>query len=685
MLCAIFLGQRVLRASLVAALVFPAATGHSQKSQGALTRVEQIRHLSREEAKLHLPVHLRGTILSDVPSPSFVLHDQTGGVFVFGNPKFAAVHRLGDVVDVEGFTDEGFAPILRETSTKVLGKGAVPTAKLYPVSALQSGQFDSQWVKTRGVVQSATIDDKSWSEPSLNLNIVSGDGRFEVLVPLRGEQLDPKSYVNREVMIEGICGSLSNAAHQFLGIIFYVPRLKFIRSLDAIRLTPLASLLQFAPDKESGERTAVTGVVSYQLPGDMIFLQDADSGLRVKTEQAPTVRSGDIVQVTGFAATGESKPILQDGLVRIVGHGLPPEPKKLTVTPPFERFDGVLVRSEGKLLQKTELGDSLSLQLESGGFSFSAVVRGPDRTKLAEELPINATLSVVGVCLVRNGGVWHTPSSFTILVPSAADVTISARPPWWNARHAVWLALPIPFVFAFICVWVMLLRGKLHRQVALYRRKLHSGAILEERSRIARELHDSLEQDLAGIVLQLDLAADCFDSSSHVSRKALDAARSMSRRGMVEARRSVWDMRCDLLEQGDLPYALKLMVEMLNQREQGRVTLICAPISAQIPKSAELNLLRIAQEATTNSLKHAKATRIELSLRQEAYQLQLQIQDNGAGFNPKTGYFDGHFGLVDMQERASAVGSELTIKSAAGLGTTVSVVFPLSRQSVQHG
>ncbi len=80
--------------------------------------------------------------------------------------------------------------------------------------------------------------------------------------------------------------------------------------------------------------------------------------------------------------------------------------------------------------------------------------------------------------------------------------------------------------------------------------------MLEERNRIARELHDTLEQELAGITMQLDLAVDCFQQAPVVAQHALETARSMSRHSMIEARRSVWDLRCQLLEDGDLISAL---------------------------------------------------------------------------------------------------------------------------------
>ena len=103
-------------------------------------------------------------------------------------------------------------------------------------------------------------------------------------------------------------------------------------------------------------------------------------------------------------------------------------------------------------------------------------------------------------------------------------------------------------------VWVVVLGRRLQEQMAVIRQKLRSSAVLEERNRIARELHDTLEQELAGITMQLDLAVDCFQQAPRIAQQALETARNMSRHSMVEARRSVWDLRCQLLEDGDLVF-----------------------------------------------------------------------------------------------------------------------------------
>src|SRR5205807_6997979 len=177
-----------------------------------------------------------------------------------------------------------------------------------------------------------------------------------------------------------------------------------------------------------------------------------------------------------------------------------------------------------------------------------------------KSIPIGSDLRVTGICLVRAGGMWHSPESFQLLLRSRDDVTILTTPSWWNLRHTLWLLAATATVLLLVIAWMVVLGRRLREQMALFRQKLRGNAVLEERNRIARELHDTLEQELAGITMQLDLAVDCFRQVPMVAFDALSAARNMSRHSMVEARRSVWDLRCSLLEKGDLPSALTEVV-----------------------------------------------------------------------------------------------------------------------------
>jgi len=249
----------------------------------------------------------------------------------------------------------------------------------------------------------------------------------------------------------------------------------------------------------------------------------------------------------------------------------------------------------------------------------------------------------------------------------------------------LWLLGITVGILVAVTAWVVLLGKRLREQIFITRQKLKHSAVLEERNRIARELHDTLEQELTGITMQLDLATDCFQQAPRVAQQALVAARDMSRHSMIEARRSVWDLRCQLLEHGDLVSAIPQVVEALFSREHGRINVTITGTPVRLPIQKEMNLLRIAQEAVANAVKHGCAQQVNIELLYTPTSVLLKVIDDGCGFPSLEVVRAGHFGLLDMRERAHSMGSHLNIESAAGSGTCISLQVSLDSREAHHG
>ncbi len=643
-------------------------SGHG--SLPTLTTAEQVRRLSPDQAALGYPVRIRGVITDDVPAPDYFVQDSTAGIYVEGSHIPVFQHVLSNVVEIDGITGPGkFAPVIREHTVRVIGKGTLPNARLYTFSELANGQLDSQRVQVRGIVRSASIDRTSWHEVTLAMNVASGNGQFKVRVPIENEQ-DFSSWIDSEVLIEGVCGSLFNSERQLVGVLFYVPRLSFIK-VDA-------ALLRFSPDKTTaGHRVRVRGVVSYQQLGSALFLQSEGKGLRVVTSQNTRVEPGDELDVMGFPAVGESAPLLEDAAFRRIGHETPPEAVNLDLEADWERYDGALVSTDAKVVQHEARSDGLVdllLQHQNGTLINVTLNAGNSAHRLMS-IPLNSELRIRGICMVRSGGLWEMPESIRLLVRTPDEVVVLRAPSWWNLRHTLELLGITVGAFLVLMLWAVVLRRRLHEQIDVLRRKLQSGAVLEERNRIARELHDTLEQELAGITLQLDLAADSFQKSPRVAQQALKVARSMTRHSMREARRSVWDLRCHLLENGDLVSAMRQAVGPSVMGTQVKVEINVEGQPRRLSVPVEMNLLRIGQEAVTNAIKHARAQRIVLDLRYDPETVRLRVTDDGCGFSADDVALsgNGHFGLLDMRERAQSLGCDLLVKSEPGGGTCIDV------------
>jgi signal transduction histidine kinase len=141
---------------------------------------------------------------------------------------------------------------------------------------------------------------------------------------------------------------------------------------------------------------------------------------------------------------------------------------------------------------------------------------------------------------------------------------------------------------------------------------------------------------------------------------------------MVEARRSVWDLRCNLLENGDLPSALTEIVRSIPAPPETTVEIKVQGTPVRLPGRVEMNLLRIGQEAASNGIKHGQAVHVRIALRYTYEKVILEVRDDGCGLTGEHSRA-GHFGMLDMRERAEALGSQLVIESAPGKGTIISV------------
>jgi ligand-binding sensor domain-containing protein/signal transduction histidine kinase len=202
--------------------------------------------------------------------------------------------------------------------------------------------------------------------------------------------------------------------------------------------------------------------------------------------------------------------------------------------------------------------------------------------------------------------------------------------------------------------------------------------VLTERSRIARELHDTLAQGFAGIGFQLEaVAAKLTEAPAH-AQQHLNLALQMVRHSLGEARRSVMNLRSLAADNGDLARALADTARQIMADKPVEVHSTTSGPVRSLPANMEDNLLRIGQEAITNSLKHARAGRIRIGVNYQPRSVVLRIHDDGQGFDPRClPVADGaHFGLLGMRERAKQIGAQLTVSSQPGQGTEVLVEAP---------
>jgi nitrate/nitrite-specific signal transduction histidine kinase len=201
-------------------------------------------------------------------------------------------------------------------------------------------------------------------------------------------------------------------------------------------------------------------------------------------------------------------------------------------------------------------------------------------------------------------------------------------------------------------------------------------AVLEERNRLAREIHDTLAQGLTGIVVQLEAAERVAARRPEQAAASLERAKQLARRSLEEARRSLWNLRPTPLEHLSLCEALRQETARLREQDGLEARFIVRGKERRLPPDDELNLFRIAQEALTNVRQHARARSVTVELAFTERGLRLSVTDDGIGGLDSDGRKKAGLGLLGMRERAHLLGGELRIESPVGGGTRITVLVP---------
>jgi signal transduction histidine kinase len=214
-------------------------------------------------------------------------------------------------------------------------------------------------------------------------------------------------------------------------------------------------------------------------------------------------------------------------------------------------------------------------------------------------------------------------------------------------------------------------------QLSRLSQESQSAAVIAERNRLARDIHDTIAQGLTGVVVQLEAAEDALtlglnpDASEHI-----DHAKALARDSLNEARRSVAALRPEVLERRTIREALDALVRSVTKGTGVRVEFVTRGTPRSLPAEYEDNLLRIGQEAITNALRHARPRRLRIALAFTTKSVRLSVRDNGRGFDTARAR-DG-LGLVGIRERVEAIGGRMSLRSTCDRGTRLSVAVDIN-------
>jgi signal transduction histidine kinase len=708
----------------------PAPWLRAQPAEPLLTNAVDIISLPAAEAARSRKVLVTGVVTAaDLAMfGRFFMQDATSGVFVdnFNGRR----PEPGEIVEVSGITHPGaYAPIITAPTVRQVGTGPLPAARPVAIERLMSGAEDSQRVEISGVVREARLDGSR-----LVADLVSGGYHFRAYVPAT-PGVDLESLVAAQVRVRGTAAEAHNRSlRQLVAVEVYVSRPEdFVveeretaNPLEA-PVVPLDSLAQYRRDNSLNRRAHVRGVVTLQRLGESLFLQDATGGLRVESAQRTLFNPGDVVEAVGFPSFDQYVPVLRDAVVRPTGEA------KVAITPKAVSMESVLeglhqadfISLQGKLIDRTVTrqtgqgagvaGIRTTIMLQNSNVIFAAEAGGPLAQAELAGIPLGSTVEVSGICLTEIDSDAKV-KGFRMLLRHPGGIVVLRQPSWLTARRLLIIVGVISTVSVLGFAWTLMVSRKnaalnvLIREREKAQRELQEAhdqleervrerteqlkiqitarkeaevqfkAVLTERTRLAQELHDTVEQTLTGIALQLDTASKLHDRKPGSALAHLDLARNLMAKSQVEMRRSVWDLRRRAAEQFDLPGALQETFRQITHDTGLQVSLNATGMVRPLPEVIEENLLRIGQEALTNVIKHAGATQVTVELHFGPLKIALAVTDNGCGFDVShcLGPNEGHFGLLGMAERAKRIAGRFTVTSAPGKGTTLRIEVPLS-------
>ena len=437
----------------------------------------------------------------------------------------------------------------------------------------------------------------------------------------------------------------------------------------------------------------VTGRVLAVWNGDMMLLRTADDNLvTVNLITAPPA-VGDCVDAVGKIETNLYHIYLMRSIWRKSKVTIPAMEKVRTInvcdlflyTDGGDRMaayylHGKTIRLTGKVQEifSNERGNC-RITLESKG-NFATI---ESNTPIIN-LNIGCAISVTGVCVLETE-TWNRNSflprtlNMLISVRSPEDVKILSTPSWWTPARLMAAIITLAMLLAGVLAWNISLRKLSERRGReLFRNQIvraESELRIDERTRLAVELHDHLAQNLTAIAYQLASAKRSQTSAPEASSRHLSTAHRMLGSCRTELRRCLWDLRSDALNEPDIALAIRKSIEPVAEDAIANVSF---PVQrTKLSDSTVHAILGIVRELTANAVNHGKAGHIKVEGEMTGGILRFSVTDDGCGFDPSSApdAANGHFGLDGIRERLRKYNGSMSVESAPGKGCLITIVF----------
>jgi len=712
-------GRRLALASLVGGLLWQASSGPAAAAD--LLPIGEVRALSGEVLASRPEVRIRG-VVTFRGNTELIVQDDTAGLGVHfpgaaasglwkGEGPPADV-QVGDDVEIVGVAfNYDIAPGFWPGSVVNHGPAALPDVIEADADRFFGGAENCRVIAFSGIVHRIRDADTHW-----RIILEADSQRFS-------------AFVSKEILAEALGIHPAQAAEADLGELLVdavvrvagpatlrthnqnapfepqvnVGRPEWFELISpppqpafAAPLVPLDMLGRQRPWEVRGHRIRTTGVVIHAIPGEAVFIQQGGRGIRVETTSSDPLLPGDEVEAAGFIIRRGRLSWLADAVVRKIGAAPPPAPTELDapVIDAFVRAEGTLVKLEAMLLDARPVHEGAMLTLSTDTGQILGILP-PGVWEAVPGLEPGGIVSLTGIGETAwrfDEDAWpaQVPDRLRLSARSESDITVVRPAPWWTpGRLGVLLGLVVAALVAALA-WTLTLRHRLQGQTRRLAAEMRSrrdaavefAATLQERNRLAANLHDTLLQTLGGIGYQLDACQGSRSLDEDEARVHFDVARRMVNHATSELHGAVWAMRSLPLRDRSFPEALRAVVERVGEGHAATIDTHAAGSFRDVPEFVAGNLLLIIQEAVYNALRHGRPNQILVTVTEqpETRSIQAMVSDDGLGFAAPPpdspdwrGAEAGHFGLLGMRERAERLGGSFRIESGLGRGTTVVV------------
>ena len=691
-----------LAAILSAATAQPAP---SAADSPPLANAAEVRAFLRGDFRDGRLFELNGVVVARPNGKAVIIEDETGRTLVFSVPP--SMPAPGDIVVARGHAKISHAGYRFLKMTEFTKNGHVEPPKPIAATANQiaDGEVNLHYVTVKGYVTDVfrdEIDDRYWY-------LVLKSGSRPLYLTIAAAKADMSS-VNglRHAFVE-VMGFVSSSAGRrlFIGNVLSVAKPGDIKILkpppEPFGAPPLESMYDGTPNEvgELGLRR-ISGTVLASWRRDA-FLLRADDGRNIKVEtrdgeSAPA--AGRRVEVAGFPETDFFRINLSRALVHMLpGDGKTPTADEAAGATPDDilrdkegnsriqtGFFGRTVKMRGTVSTLPPPGEPYGRMNVKCGDVMVPVNVGPEPGELSE-MEEGSTVEVVGVCLLESenwtaGAQFPHISGFTLLLRSPGDVRVLAAPPFWTSGKLLAVIAALVLALAMVATWSISLRRLAEKRGReLFDAEIaQAGAALkvEERTRLAMDLHDSLAQNLAAVAYQIEAAQTTRNVNAALSDSHMDTANRMLKACRTELRQCLWDLRSEALEDCDFADALRKVCTPVAGA--AKVAVRFAVPRSRISDATAHSLLCIARELVSNAVRHGHAASVRIAGELRDGRIRVAVRDDGSGFVPDDApnQLTGHFGLAGIRERVKKLGGTLEIESSPGAGAraVVSIYVP---------